>query len=216
MNNIKAVIFDVDGTLTKRLSWLFLTEKLGASTDKHAEMLNGLRSGKYSLSQATKQLVNLWKDTGNANKSSFRKTFDSVPLRSESIDIINYLKNRGYLLCLITGSMDLYAKIIADKLGVQKYFWNTDLIWDNENELSSFNYEPDQDTKKLAQLDEFINSIKISTEECAVVGDSKNDVKLFQETKHGVYLDSGIENAPELEKIAWKKIKNLKELTAIL
>jgi phosphoserine phosphatase len=33
--DIKAVIFDIDGTLTEHVSWVCLTEGLGASVDAH-------------------------------------------------------------------------------------------------------------------------------------------------------------------------------------
>ena len=36
--NIKVVVFDIDGTLTDEISWLKMTESLGADPQKHQQI----------------------------------------------------------------------------------------------------------------------------------------------------------------------------------
>lgn len=45
---IKAVIFDIDGTLTERDSWTRLTDDLGGSADEHLYIFKDFLGGRTS------------------------------------------------------------------------------------------------------------------------------------------------------------------------
>ncbi len=213
LQNIKAVIFDVDGTLSSQISWTALTKDLGASVEKHLEIFKEFKEQKTTYEVSKKKLLILWKETGNAKRQFLEQLFINWPLRKDAEEIISFLKNKEYLLCIITGSFDLYAQIIAKRLGIKYYFANTKLDWDSKGNLTDFHYFKDQASKKLEQFTEFCKMQNIKSENCVAVGDDENNIKLFKIMK-GIAVKS-IHSEP-LEEIAWKTINNLLELKEIL
>ena len=210
---IKAVILDIDGTLAPGTSWTRLTRDLGASTDQHLKIFEEFTEGRITYEDAVGQLLKLWRATGKATKQDFQAIFENWPLREESKEVVDFLKSKGYIVVKITGSMDLYAEVVAKKLGISFYYANTGLVWDNEGKLVDFHYFKDQAGKKVEQLLQFCREQGLSPEDCVVVGDGINDIELFKLTR-GVALKSP--NSAEIEKIAWKTIDNLSELKEAL
>jgi HAD superfamily phosphoserine phosphatase-like hydrolase len=121
---IDTIILDVDGTLSEEVSWLKITESLGASADEHASLFDKFKRGLISYPEAKARLVKLWQATGNANKGFMDKTYRSWSLREDALETVDYLK-QSYRICLISGAIDLYVQIVAEKLSVPDWFANT-------------------------------------------------------------------------------------------
>lgn len=214
MTKIKAITFDIDTTLTYGTSWTIITKELGASVKTHEFIYKELKENKISYQQTKEQLLNLWKATGNNNKDFFTKIFNNISLKKGAQEIITYLKSKGVIICLITGSVDLYAETIAKRLGIDNYFANTELVWDKNNKLIDFHYDINQSTKKLKQFKHFISQQKININDCYVVGDDENDIDLFKYTKKGIAIKS--EKIDKLKPYAWKVINNLFEIKKLI
>lgn len=210
---IKAVILDVDGTLTTQNSWTALTKDLGGSTDEHLQIFEDLLEEKATYEDSKEKLLRVWQATGNTNKKTFREIFERWPLREEAREATDFLKSRNLITCIITGSMDLYAEVIAKKLDIPFYYANTELVWDKEGKLIDYHYYRDQAGKKLEQFQQFCKEQNLRPEECVVVGDDKNDIELFKIAK-GIALKSP--DSKNIEPIAWKVIDSLSELLKIL
>lgn len=159
---IKAIILDIDGTLTNNISWLKITELLGASVQEHERIFSQLTSSQLTYAESKQQLVNLWTSTGNANKDFLTEVFNNWSLKDGAHDLIRYFNEANIPTVLITGSVDLFAERIASILGVGYFYANTDLVWDNDGNLIDFNYERNQASKKVKQFNEFIDKIGIS------------------------------------------------------
>lgn len=207
---IKVITFDIDTTLTHEVSWYLLTEQLGADPKTHREIFNDYLADKITYPVAKSRLIKLWQNTGNCNKVFFEKIFQNTKLKNDTKDIINYFQSKGILICLITGSVDVYAEIISKRLGIENYYFNTKLIWNENNDLVDFDYDKNQGALKLNQFKEFCLINNISLKEAYVVGDDENDIELFKYTKHGIAVKSP--SSHKVEKYAWKVIKNLTEL----
>lgn len=210
---ITTIILDVDGTLTDDVSWLPLTAGLGADPKIHEKIFDDFKAGKHSYSDAKKQLIKLWQNTGNANKGFMKSMFQSWKLKCDTRETIDYLK-KSYRLCLISGAVDLYIKIVAKKLGISDWYANTELIWDNKGNLVDFNYFADQAQKKLEQFNKFAKKYNLDKEECVIVGDGDSDLVLFRELKHGIAVNK--DPNPDLESLSSKRISKLIELKNLL
>ncbi|MBI2635428.1 MAG: HAD-IB family phosphatase [Parcubacteria group bacterium] len=210
---VKAVIFDVDGTLTERDSWTRLTDNLGGSADEHLYIFKDFLGGKVSYKDSKAKLLKVWQATGNANKENFQKIFESWLLRPEAYEVVDFLKSRGIIVCIITGSMDLYADIVAKRLDIPFYFFNTKLVWDEKNNLIDFQYIKDQAGEKVRQFLQFCQEQNLDPQNCIVVGDGANDIGLFKIAR-GVALKSA--DSSSIEPHAWKVVNNLSELREIL
>src|SRR5574338_496920 len=101
----KAVVFDIDGTLSPEVSWLALTRDLGASVEEHIRIYKDYKEGQITYEESKHQLIGIWRATGNANKPFFQKLFESWPLNSAAKQVVDHAR-KNHTLCLITGSMD--------------------------------------------------------------------------------------------------------------
>lgn len=209
----EAIIFDVDGTLSPDISWTALTRDLGAPVEEHVRLFQALKNGEMTYEDSRDKLVALWQATGNANRAFFTNLFESWQLMDGATSVVDKLKE-NYKVCLITGSMDLFAATVATKLGVDDYFANATLQWDEAGNLSGLTYELQQSKTKLEQFLGYCSVRGLSPTDCIVVGDSDNDVALFERTRRGVAI--GPDVPPELQTVAWKSITVLAELPAAL
>jgi HAD superfamily phosphoserine phosphatase-like hydrolase len=210
----KAVIFDIDGTLTPEISWTALTRDMGASVEEHMVIYHEHRDGKITYETSKRKLLELWRKTGNTDKNYFETVFSGWPLKDGAKDLIDYLNLKNYLLCLITGSTSLYAEIVAKRLGIKEWFANASFDWDDKGNLIDFHYEIEQEKVKLNQFVEFCRKKGLDPKDCAVVGDGYNDAGLFSLTGNGIAVKS--KDSHFLDEIAWKKIENLSEIKDLL
>jgi len=218
MNNnhvIKAVIFDIDDTLTTSNSWNSAAVGLGVTHEEERDNWSKYLNGEIDGEEVNRRVLQMWKAKGLASKNKFREIFDSIPLRSDAVDVVEYLKSQNKEICLITGSMDMFAEIIAQKLGIRDYYSNAEMFWHEDDNFSHFNYDFDQAGKKLQQFLKFCENNSLKPEECVVVGDSANDYELFVKTQKGIAVRTPHEDK-SLEKVAWKVIKTLSEIKDII
>jgi phosphoserine phosphatase len=214
MSSPKAVVFDIDGMLSPEVSWLALTRDLGASVDDHAHIYDDYKTGRIGYEESKRQLIEIWHATGNANKVFFQNLFEHWSLNPAAQQVIDGARER-YTLCLITGSMDLYAQTIARKLGIKHWYANTTLRWNDQGELVDMDYELRQTERKLEHFAEFCMNQKLKPQDCIVVGDGENDIGLFKLSGKGI-LVLGDENADDYRRYAWKIATELVELEQIL
>jgi len=212
METFKAIILDIDGTLSPEVSWLALTRDLGASVEDHVAIYQSYKAGDSDYLDSKKQLLELWKATGNADHDYFYRLFDQLPLNEDVQNVVDKLK-ANYEICIITGSMDMYAEIVAQKLGVDNWFANTRLDWEH-GVLVDMDYELDQASRKLEQFLGFCTANGYKPDECVVVGDGENDLLLFDVSNHGVLVGDDVPT--EMVQRSWKIISNLKELPSIM
>lgn len=206
---VETIIFDVDGTLSDEVSWLKLTDGLGASSKTHKQIFAKFKSGKLSYSKAKHKLILLWQNTKNANKPYMKKMFHSWRLKEDAHEIINYLK-RSYRICLISGAVDLYIRVVAEKLGVVDWYANTELVWDESGNLVDFHYFTNQSQKKIKHLNKYVAKYDLDINRCAVVGDGDSDIALFKKLPYGIAVNKN--SYPELEILATKTVSRLSQL----
>lgn len=211
MRKIKAAIFDIDGTLAEKNSWHVIALAMGGTAEEDLEIYYAEKSGKLTSEEARNRILTLWTRQGLATKENFERIFHSISLRDDAIDVVQYLKKKRLLVCLITGSMDMYAKIIAGKVNANEYYSNAKLSWGGDGVIEDFSYNVDQGAIKVKQFNDFIKKYSLEPEECIVIGDSENDRGLFGLTKRGIAIRTDYEDK-HLETLAWKVVNNLSEI----
>src|SRR3989338_306828 len=213
----KAVIFDIDGTLTEDRSWVRMTEGVGGSVLYNNKTFKNWREGKITEKETHERLISNWSLCGKGFYKDIFSILNKTPFRPDVKETIKYLKDKGYLVCAITGSFDTYAKIICEELEIPSWFAITKLIWDEDGKLIDLETVKD-DEAKLKKIDffkQYCLKNNLQHSECVPVGDSENDTDLFKLTKNGVAIRTEFEKK-ELEQIAWKKIDHLIQLKEIL
>jgi phosphoserine phosphatase len=213
MKNIKLVCFDVDETLVDGTSWWMLTKALGCSLEKASDIFNQAREGKISFREGERLFTKMFKERGNATKEFIKNFFESINVKSEAKDLISYLKQKGYKIYLISGGIDMYVNSIARKLGVDGFYANSSLEFDDKGILQGIHYRENQKGVKAEQLQELIRKIGIDINQTVFIGDSENDIDVFKISKHGIAVSTSNE---ELKKVAWKSVNSLSEIKNIL
>jgi HAD superfamily phosphoserine phosphatase-like hydrolase len=212
-DNIKAIIFDVDQTITQEVSWYFITRSFGASEKSHSEIFTRFQEGGISYIEAKKQLIQLWSQTGNANKSFMRNAFLNLELKPDAKRVISQLAE-SYKVYLISGSMDLFIETVAEKLNISDWYANTKLYFAENGQLIDFDYTLDQANKKWEQFSKLLIKTTLSVEEYAVIGNGEGDKLLFENLGFAVLVDSQ-EKTEQLVDMVDMEVKNLTELLDI-
>jgi HAD superfamily phosphoserine phosphatase-like hydrolase len=214
MINKKIVCFDVDGTFVDGISWYILTEGLGCKKEEHEKIYRDCLDGKITFKEGESQLVKLYQQKGQANYETINQIFANVELREEVFNLMIHLREKGYLVYLISGAIDLYVQKIAEKIQANGWFANSSLGFDDQGNLIKLNYRDGQGKVKLDQLISLADKLKLDLKkDIYVVGDGENDLEIFQATGHGiaVYCEN-----KELQKVAWKNVETLDEIINIL
>jgi phosphoserine phosphatase len=211
----KAIIFDIDGTLTPQNSWTAFTADMGASIDDHLAIYRSHLDGKIDLDASKEQLLTMWQATGRATKQHILEMYARWPIHPEAKPLIAWLKQQGYLICLNTGSVGVYAQHIAKELGIDEYYANAELFFDEDGSLASFHYTANQAEIKAEHFMTFCKKHRLQPSQCVAVGDGDNDIELFRLTGNGILI-KGSKHKPELGKAAWKTIDSLDQIPTLL
>lgn len=213
----KAVIFDIDGTLTRDISWVRMTVGVGGLITYNDKVMKDWQTGLITEAEAYKKCIDNWSKNGRVSYDKITSILKKIPLREDAKETIDYLKSKGYLVCAITGSFDVYATMVCQELGIPDWFAITSLFWDEKKKLINMSMVTNEKAgdRKMEFLKKYCIKNNLKLNECVPVGDSENDMALFKFTGNGVAVRTQFE-AKELESIAWKKINHLSELKNIL
>jgi phosphoserine phosphatase len=209
----KVICFDVNGTLVKENSWGIFTQGDELIEKEIEDIFDGYYSGKTSIDNAWQQLVVILKKTGRANKDFILNCWDKDMLKEGAEEIINYLKEKGYKIYLISCSIDIYLQCIVKKLGLNGFYAGSHLIFDSAGELEKITSECVKGRGfKREKLKELAEKEGVLLEDIIFVGDGDNDVEVFEMTKHGIAIGEN----EKLLSCSWKQIKSLMEIKEIL
>ena len=211
---IKAIIFDLDGTLTtSSISWIRICEALGVSFAEQDKLYQKTKKGEITLTAAKRKLIEMYRATGLATQEHFIKMVQSLEYRDYAKEVLSYLQGKGYILSIISGSLDLFVESSAQYFGIKDLYSMTHFKWDHNGEFAGMDYELNQEQKKVEFMDYFLNKHKLSREQCAVVADGDNDIELFKACGYAILI--GQEIPEKVKEAVDKHIKSLLELKMI-
>jgi phosphoserine phosphatase len=209
----KVICFDVNGTLVKENSWGIFTQGDELIEEEIKNIFDGYYAGKTLLDDAWSQLVATLKKTGRTNKDFVCNCWDKSMLKDGAEEVVNYLKEKGYKIYLISCSIDIYLRCIVEKLSLNGFYAGSHLIFDNMGELEKITSDCVKGRGfKRDKLKELAEKEGVKIEDIIFVGDGDNDVGVFEMTKHGIAIGEN----ERLLNCSWKQIKSLKEIKEIL
>jgi HAD superfamily phosphoserine phosphatase-like hydrolase len=210
----KVIFCDVDKTLTATNTWFTLTSALHGDIEKHFQLYEGYFKGNISYEQMKKGLFEMWEEGYGAkiHRKVLEDIFFKIQLRGEAFSTFSQLRDRGYMLCLISSSIDMFVEMVAQRLQLDHWFANSIFEFDDKGYWKDFKYERDEAGLKVKQVKKFLTGHNISEEECLVLGDGSTEIELFKRFA-GIAVDSENE---KLKKLAWKEIKYLPSLLQVL
>lgn len=183
----KIIIFDMDDTLLMGRFINKCAEHFGFKN----ELMN-IRANETDTIIITKRIANLIK---GKNISELLNLADEIPVVEDAKEVIAELKNRGYIIGIISDSYDCITNHLKNKLGVDFSLANelefSKSICTGEVKIPSFFFNrPESICKhqlcKTNAVLTILEKYKITKENSIVIGDSMNDLCMIKEAGLGI------------------------------
>lgn len=175
MRGIKLVAFDLDGVLVESdSSWQALHDAFGVTNEENFQKY--LR-GEIDYKEFMRSDMRLW---GSSSREEIKRILDQVRLMKGAKETINKLKKAGYKTAIISSGISLLADRVKGQLGIDCSYANK-LLFDEKGRLTG----EAEESVTLLNKDQILRRLAagegITPSECAVVGDSKFDIPMFNE-----------------------------------
>lgn len=213
MNSIKAIAFDIDGTLTQGISWRRIHKVIGISPEddqrwhddyyirrsiSFREWIIGRLAPCYAKSKRTRQEI--------------QKAIEETELQPGVVATINTLQKK-FELYLISSGVDIFVGYVARILNIEAYHANYIFTFDSENKVTGITYEAPEEKAKVKFLKRICKQKNLKPKQIVFVGDSMNDRESFLFTKRGILVGRGNE---ALRKASWRQVETLPEIIPLL
>ena len=202
---IKLVVFDLDNVIIDGEA-IDEIGKLANVEEDIAEITEKAMQGEIDFETSIKDRVQLLEGT---SIEDIEKVADDLPLMPGAEETITCLKNKDVDVAIISGSFDVVAEKIKDKLGVDAVYTNSFTVEDGK--LTGEVTGPLVSGSKLDVLKDHVEKADISLEEVVAVGDGANDISMIESAGCGIAF-----NAKDSVKEIADIIVDEKDLTKVL
>ena len=181
---IKLVVFDldnviIDGEAIDEIGKLAnVEEDIAAITEKAMQ-------GEIDFETSIKDRVQLLEGT---SIEEIQKVASELPLMPGAEKTINDLKENDVDVAIISGSFDVVADEIKDKLGVETVYTNSFTVEDGK--LTGEVTGPLVSGTKLDVLNDHVENAGISLEDVVAVGDGANDISMIESAGCGIAFNA--------------------------
>ena len=202
---IKLVVFDldnviIDGEAIDEIGKLAnVEEDIAAITEKAMQ-------GEIDFETSIKDRVQLLEGT---SIEEIEKVADELPLMAGAEDTVSQLKDKGIDVIIISGSFDLVAEKVKEKLGIETIYTNSFTVEDGK--LTGEVTGPLVSDSKLDVLKDHVEGAGISLEDVVAVGDGANDISMIESAGCGIAF-----NAKDSVKEIADIVVDEKDLTKVL
>ncbi len=209
--NIQLVCFDLDKTLIKNNSWLNLNLALGMSLEQDEALLRDYLNNTISYNEWMAQILHIFQEKGLASRHNVETALSRYEYNDGARELVAYLRQEGYQLALISGSINILVEMVARELGIDHYVAHNHFVFDAEGYIADIVVDGDDIHAKAKYLTELSNRTNIPLDSIVCIGDGDNDVEMFRITGNGItFTDSKIAND------AWKVVDSLSDVMNIL
>ncbi len=206
----KLIVFDLNSTLIHEDTWARLNIALGM-TEAEDKVLWDLNQQNLLTNDEWVAIVNrIFMARQRATKALIEQVVFSYTYTEGAKEIIDYVKQRGYTVALISGAMDLLVKHVAAELGIEHAKWCSEFMFGEDGWLDHFTYIDSDAAAKKQLLLELCSELGIEPADTICVGDGANEAEMFGVSK-GVTFEGS-----RLQESAWRVVPSLKALQDIL
>jgi phosphoserine phosphatase len=224
---VKLFFFDLEGTIfssSERILeggetaeftnlWSLLMHELGAdAVSEEKRNLQKWKNGEYhSYLDWARESAGVLKKYG-LDKDKYLKVTETIPYNEGVKELLAELNRRDIRSAVISGGFSNHARKAQRELHITHSFAAIDLLWDEAGELDYWNILPSDYEGKIDFVRLLEREYNLSLDECAFVGDEKNDVFIARE----VGLSFAYNAPEELKEAADYAIKDLSKISAYL
>ena len=177
---IKLVVFDLDNVLigTETIDEI---AKIKGIEEEISDITLQAMQGKIPFEESIRRRV---KKLEGISTAEIDEVMQKIPLNPGAEETTAELKKQGYQIAIITGSFDVIALKIKEKLNVDYVFCN---VLEVENgKLTGEVSGPLITQDKVDVLKQLVDNIGISLDECVAIGDGANDLEMIKNAKIGI------------------------------
>ncbi len=197
----KLVIFDLDGTLTQERSiWEYIHKQLGKWYGFAEEYQNLFLAGKISYEEFCERDAQVWK---GVRVEELLKIVKAVPFHPGVNELINFLKQKGLNLSMVSSGLSLLTNWVHQRYGFD-YSVSNNLLHENGVLTGKVKIQVYFD-KKAEWVRKILNQFEVKPEEVIAVGDSRGDIDMFQMVGFSIAFNS---SCKDLDQIATVCIQN--------
>ena len=177
---IKLVVFDLDNVLinTETIDEI---AKIKGIENEISEITLKAMQGKIPFETSIRGRV---KKLEGITIDEIDEVMDNIPLSNGAQETARALKDKGYKIAIITGSFDVIALKVKEKINADYAFYNTLEVEDGK--LSGEVSGPLVTQDKIDVLRQLVNDIGITLDECVTIGDGANDLEMVKNAKIGI------------------------------
>lgn len=213
-NKIKLIFFDMEGTIFKKTikfakgntapsAWTSISrhlgEEAGKEEDKGKDKWNNRKFKGYV--EWMENTIKIHKKYG-LTKNFFYNVMDSIEYHDGIKETFKELNKKGYITSLISGGFKAQADRAQKDLKIKHSFTACEYFWDENGKILHWNLLPCDYEGKVDFMKLIMKEHGLSPEECAFVGDGKNDVFLAKEVGTSISFNG----AEELQRISTHSI----------
>ena len=202
---IKLVVFDLDNVIIDGEA-IDEIGKLANVEEDIAEITEKAMQGEIDFETSIKDRVQLLEGT---SIEDIEKVADDLPLMPGAEETITCLKDKDVDVAIISGSFDVVAEKIKDKLGVDTVYTNSFTVEDGK--LTGEVTGPLVSGSKLDVLNDHVEEAGITLDEVVAVGDGANDISMIESAGCGIAF-----NAKDSVKEIADIVVDEKDLTKVL
>jgi len=202
---IKLVVFDLDNVIIDGEA-IDEIGKLANVEDDIAAITEKAMQGEIDFETSIKDRVQLLEGT---SIEEIEKVADELPLMPGASDTIARLKDEDVDVAIISGSFDVVAEKVKEKLGIDTVYTNSFTVEDGK--LTGEVTGPLVSGSKLDVLKDHVEKAGISLEEVVAVGDGANDISMIESAGCGIAF-----NAKDSVKEIADVVVDEKDLTKVL
>jgi phosphoserine phosphatase len=175
---VRLVAFDVDGTLVENengwVVWQVLNRRYLGDETINARRFRAYLDGEMSYAEWVRLDIEGWK-AGGANRAGIERAIrEHLRLTPHSERVLRELKRRGYVLAVVSGTLDIVLEVLLPEHPFSHVYTNR-IAFDEAGEIAGWEATPYDMGGKADALRMLAASLGLSPAELAFVGDHVND-----------------------------------------
>ena len=181
---IELVVFDLDNVIIDGEA-IDEIGKLANVEDDIAAITEKAMQGEIDFETSIKDRVKLLEGT---SIEDIQKVASELPLMPGAEDTIKGLKEKDVDVAIISGSFDVVADIVKEKLGVEIAYTNSFTV--DDGKLTGEVTGPLVSNSKLDVLKDHVEKAGITLENVVAVGDGANDISMIESAGCGIAFNA--------------------------
>ncbi len=192
-SRFKLAVFDLDGTLTQERSiWEYIHIRLGKWFGFAENYQKQFLAGRISYEEFCERDAEVWKGMRTEELIEIAKT---VPFHPGAEDLINYLKNKGLKLALVSSGLSILSDWVHERYGfdysVSNHLLHQDGVLTGKVKIQVYN------DQKAAWVTKILKQFGTLPEETVAIGDSAGDLQMFKTVGFSIAFNSSSKDLDE-------------------